>query len=414
MAPRILQVRSGPKSQQTPAPLLLTKKGQLPNLPIQLARQSLPDNETFLLSFPLQDWYICNTKTNNLMSDVFPSITKKTIAEFTGQTDSIIFLTARAAGSVQTLCDTPGKSTVVRISDGSTKVSQSDVAKLHNCLSTDFVIAPTDAPFRNGSGGGVGKKRRRADRSIEQVKEFVKEIGSKGRLEDVFVSLQGGIGEIEERIWGVTEVGKGTEKEILMKTKNLREECGKAVTDLMKQSIGNDMHINISIDGLYNGESPEERQEAIKSTLAGISSIDGMRLLTGGTGNPWDVLRAIELGIDIIDSSFPFDMAEYGYATCLSCPVQKDDYVNVRDRKFETCSEKLVVSCQCFVCAGFTKGYLRHLFEVHEMMGVTLVTAHNLWDYLHWFGQIRSAINEGRFQQFIQDYEKRRAPSSES
>lgn len=50
------------------------------------------------------------------------------------------------------------------------------------------------------------------------------------------------------------------------------------------------------------------------------------------------------------------------------------------------------------VCdGGYSRGYGRHLFEAHEIMGVTLVAAHNLFDYLGWLGRLKGAVRNGEF-----------------
>lgn len=437
--PRTFEVRSGTKSQRTPAPLFVTRRGQLPNLPMQLASKVIPSNETLLLSFPLYDWYMMNPNANKDMCDLLSTL-QTSLSEFTSQKDAILFLTSRAAGSVQTLSENAGKSTVVRVCESSgMKITQQAAAKLYRVVRTDFVVAPTDAPFY-GRCQARGGQRKRAERSIEQMKDFLNCVrfdGAKQNVDSIehsciFASVQGGVGIVEERrkVAGASEnTNSGSRKEEeeeegskvsdpnLLKdiviTKNLRKDCATAAVNLMKTSIsesdGSKMQsISVSIDGLYAGESCVERHEAMKSVMESIckdnseSMRRGLRLLSGGTGTPWDVLNAVGLGIDIIDSSFPFDMAENGFATRLCF---NEEHLNLRDRKWEICTEAVVQGCSCFVCKGFSKAYIRHLLEVHEMMGVTFLAAHNVWDYLNWFKQLRQAIDTNSFQHFVEQFQ---------
>ena len=109
-------------------------------------------------------------------------------------------LSARAAGTRQTLCDTPGKSLYVRIDPAANKggLLPSSVANLHKRLKSDFAIAPTDES--NYNYGSYSVKKRRALRSIEQCKSFIQASLDKEKChpESLFVSIQGGIVEPEK------------------------------------------------------------------------------------------------------------------------------------------------------------------------------------------------------------------------
>lgn len=380
MRARVSEIRSHGKVQATPAPLLQTRRGQLPNLPSQLATQAIPANETLLLQFALCDWHMLNANARQLTTDVLPALARlpkgePTAATLTGQLTSILFLTARAAASTQTLTNTPGKSLSVRVDSHSatSSVSPLQSARLHAVLATDFAVAPTDGvPVRPHSSANVLRKR--AYRSVEQVRAFVSGVEHSAT---VFASVQGGVDNA------------------------LRKLCASGVCG---DNIG-----GICIDGLYAGESAEERERAIDScVVVAAAQCDGrLRMVSGGGGYPWDVLRAVRLGVDIVESCYPFEMAEDALATRL-CVGDDGRAVNVRDRRWERFDGGLVEGCECFACRGFSRAYVRHLFEVHEMMGVTLVAAHNLFDYLRWFGELRHAIRHARFESFVRRFEERR------
>lgn len=390
MPPRVHEICTEKHRQRTPAPLLLTKRGQLPNLPSQLAREAIPPGETLLLALPLQEWHMLNSNTGRLTKDVMSRIDMLPAgsigaAGLTGQVEAVLFLTTRAAGSRQTLCDAPGKSLAVRIDTLSTKtgVTPDAVADLHATLHTDFALAPTDAPPLVVPLS-TGIRARRCKRAIEQNSAFSSAAVAAGSTKRSLVaSVQGGI--------DVT----------------MRSSCGSAVV------ADNSCEGGISIDGLFAGEDADARDKAIVASLKATSSRPGMRILTGCTGAPSDVLRAIAHGIDIVDARYPFDMAESGYATRLSFNVGPATHLNLRDRRWETCPLPIVDHCSCFACRGFSRAYIRHLLEVHEMMGVTLLTAHNIWDYLQWFIDIRKSISEGSFNTFVERFERGRRSHAE-
>lgn len=393
VAPRVFKVSTTTHEQQTPAPLFATRRGQLPNLPSQLAKQAIPDGETLLLQLPLGDWYTLNANANQKTVDVLPKLTTLPIlgppsaTTFTAQSNAILFLVTRSAGSRHSLVDKPGKSLAVLVESPSFKASVTTdaVANLHATLRTDFVISPTDGPFlpinaKNCSGAA----RRRPARSVQQVLAFSAALEqSNCQRSSLIGSIHGGLDS------------------------QARVECVHSV--LKAEPSG------VSIDGLFAGESPDERDRTVQVVMSTIEKAEfkGLVLLSGACGAPWEVLAAVRCGIDIIDATFPFDMAECGYATSLSvCPnAERQESqshnltcVNLRDRCWEQCKEAVVLGCNCFVCRDYSKAYVRHLLEVREMMGVTLLAAHNLWDYLCWFQKLRQAIAEGSFDQFVTEF----------
>lgn len=399
MPPRLYEIRTDRHTQQTPAPLLTTRRGQLPNLPAQIARQATPEGETLLLGLPLREWHVTNPNAGRLTKDVVSALDilpagMPGAVGLTGQKEAVLFLIARGAGSRDALCAAAGRSSLaVRVDAHSTRggVTPEAAAALHAALRTDFAIAPTDAPTLSappGTGSSVGMsgnaaaRRRRAVRAGEQLRAFARAAMEAGcDASSLVASIQGGADATQ------------------------RAAC--AATALDVGCLG-----GVSVDGLYAGEGPETRDGMICASLQAVVVAPGMRVLTGGTGAPWDVLRAVAHGVDVVDASFPFDMAQLGYATHLALADGPAPHLNVRDRKWETSAAPVAPYCSCFVCRGFSRAYLRHLFEVHEMMGVTLVAAHNLWDYINWFRLLRAAIGAGEFNVFVKRFEQARAARS--
>lgn len=391
MTPRIFRVFSKDRQQVTPAPLFVTRKGQLPNLPSQLSKLVIPPNETLLLQLPISEWYILNPNANQQTVDVLSKLgalpvkgapSAKTL---TAQTDAILFLVPRGAGSRHTIVDAPGKSLPVKLESPSFKasISADAAAKLHAALQTDFAIAPTDGPLLpvvTKKAGGV--TQRRSMRSVQQIRGFF-EAAKIANCPSTSI-----IGSVHGAL-----------------DPSARAECVRSVAST-GPSVG------LSIDGLFAGESPRDRDGVVDAVIRTIEEVsyDGLRLLSGSSGAPWDVIAAVRRGVDIIDSTFPFDMAESGYATQLTAESASTGlkerssggiaHINLRDRCWEKCGDPIVVDCECFVCKRYSKAYVRHLLEVREMMGTTLLVAHNLWDYLRWFQGLREAIAERRFEEY--------------
>jgi queuine tRNA-ribosyltransferase len=55
--------------------------------------------------------------------------------------------------------------------------------------------------------------------------------------------------------------------------------------------------------------------------------------------------------------------------------------------------------CSCYCCKKFSRAYIRHLFNVGEILGLRLVTMHNLHYYLSLMAKIRQSLAEGTFAQ---------------
>lgn len=386
MPPRLFQIQCGDRSQKTPAPLLLTRRGQLPNLPSELATRAIPLDETLILQLPIHDWHLLNPNSNQLTTTILPQLTtlpagSPSVASLIGQRDALLILTGRAASSRQTLANAPGKSLAARVDPTTPKraISPEDSARLHVVLRSDMCVAITDAPALGTEMPTTGSLKRRAIRATGQNQLFFKTLqtldaDSKSGL----VSVQGGADE------------------------KLRAECARETRGLNAGGV--------SIDGLYAGESPETRWAMVDAVIAECT--EGLRVLSGGNGAPWEVIAAVREGVDVIESDYPFEMAICGLATSLN--VDDGKRCNVRERKWERCRDSMVMGCECFVCAEYSVGYIRHLFEVHEMMGVTLVAAHNLWDYLSWFARLRGAIGGGQFERFAADFERTRVAQRSS
>lgn len=364
----------------TPAPLFPTHRGQFTHLPSQLLPLSLPSSHPpLLLQIPLLDWHKLNRHPPltglNLLATLqaraegdnntnHSHVYSHGLKGYCALSDAVLFLCSRRAGTAEFVTDAPGKTTCIG-GGGVGRISPAEIGRLHEALGTDFVFSPADSAVLPGRTNALAKRVRRAEK---QVEELVEECGGGN---GVFVSVQGG-DDVELR----KQAAKGARKDMS----------------------------GYCLDGFYAGEGPEVRWKCIEGAIEGLGK-EGVRVLTGGHGSPGEVLRAVGSGVDVVEGGFPFEMAVEGYAMDL----RRGQRVNCRERGVGGECGAMVEGCGCGVCkGGFSKGYVRHLLEVHEMMGATLLAAHNMWDYLEWFGRVREAIREERFEQFVDDFEQMR------
>jgi queuine tRNA-ribosyltransferase len=60
--------------------------------------------------------------------------------------------------------------------------------------------------------------------------------------------------------------------------------------------------------------------------------------------------------------------------------------------------------CSCYTCSNFSRAYLRHLFNAQEMLGLTLLSLHNVHFFLNLTKGIREAIKVNQFKEFKNDF----------
>jgi queuine tRNA-ribosyltransferase len=77
--------------------------------------------------------------------------------------------------------------------------------------------------------------------------------------------------------------------------------------------------------------------------------------------------------------------------------------INLRNAAFATDSAPLEDGCGCPACARFSRGYIRHLVTQSEILGLRLLSLHNLWFVLDLTARARAAIERGSFSRFRED-----------
>jgi queuine tRNA-ribosyltransferase len=128
----------------------------------------------------------------------------------------------------------------------------------------------------------------------------------------------------------------------------------------------------IAIGGLSVGETREEMHDMLEF-LAPLYDPNRPRFLLG-VGDPVDLRKAIECGIDMLDCVLPTRNARHATAW-----VVGDKKIHLTNEKFTRDTVVLDPGCDCTTCqAGYSKGFLRHQFKVGEPLAGTLVSIHNI------------------------------------
>jgi queuine tRNA-ribosyltransferase len=109
-----------------------------------------------------------------------------------------------------------------------------------------------------------------------------------------------------------------------------------------------------------------------------------------GIGDPEGVLEVIERGIDMFDCVLPTRTARTGSA------LTWEGRLNLRNARFARDPRPLDENCSCPACTRFSRAYLRHLVNQQELLGLRLLSLHNLRFVLELTANARAAIESGR------------------
>jgi len=143
-----------------------------------------------------------------------------------------------------------------------------------------------------------------------------------------------------------------------------------------------------AIGGLAVGEGHVRMVEAIEATAPLLPEAKLRYLM--GVGYAKDILEAVRRGVDMFDCVLPTRNGRNGLAFTYGGTMR------LRNAKYATDLRPLEEGCDCYCCRNFSRGYLRHLFSVEEMLGPTLISIHNLRFFQRWMRDIRAAIRENR------------------
>ncbi len=148
-----------------------------------------------------------------------------------------------------------------------------------------------------------------------------------------------------------------------------------------------------AIGGLSVGEGHDLMVQMIQAVTARLPREKPRYLM--GVGLPHDILAAVENGIDMLDCVIPTRCARNGLAFTGSGRVK------MRNLAHREADEPLDPECDCPACTRFSRAYLRHLLIAGEVLGLTLMSLHNIRFFMRLMQRMRQAIIERRFGRFL-------------
>ena len=143
------------------------------------------------------------------------------------------------------------------------------------------------------------------------------------------------------------------------------------------------------IGGLSVGEAKPDMYRILE-TMDGVIPRDRPRYLMG-VGFPEDLVEGVARGVDLFDCVAPTRMGRNGTV------FTSDGRLNIKRAEFRVDKRPLDEQCRCSACRRFSRAYIRHLFVADEMLGMRLLSLHNVHFLVALMRDARQAIADHRF-----------------
>ena len=181
---------------------------------------------------------------------------------------------------------------------------------------------------------------------------------------------------------------------------DLRREAATAIREMADW-------VGYGIGGLSVGEAKPDMYRILEELHAVIPQ-DRPRYLMG-VGFPEDLVEGVRRGVDLFDCVAPTRMGRNGAA------FTRDGRLNIKRAEFRTDRRPIDEECDCACCTRFSRAYVRHLFLADEMLGLRLLSLHNVHFLVSLMREARSALLGGTFdgwsETWLQRYHSRTIPA---
>ena len=147
-----------------------------------------------------------------------------------------------------------------------------------------------------------------------------------------------------------------------------------------------------AIGGLAVGEGQELMFKTLDFTSPYIPDNKPRYLM--GVGKPDDLIGAVKRGVDMFDCVLPTRSGRTGQA------FTSRGTVNIKNSRHILDKRPLDNNCDCHTCRNFTRAYLHHLFKAQEILGLMLLSLHNVHFYINLMKNIRISIKNKEFEKF--------------
>jgi queuine tRNA-ribosyltransferase len=182
---------------------------------------------------------------------------------------------------------------------------------------------------------------------------------------------------------------------------DLRAEAARAIRDMGDWK-------GFGIGGLSVGEAKPEMYRILEA-VHDVLPTDRPRYLMG-VGFPEDLIEGVRRGVDLFDCVAPTRMGRNGTVFTV------DGRLNIKRAEFRADRRPIDPECDCAACTRFSRAYVRHLFLADEILGLRLLSLHNVHFLVSLMRQARIALLGGTFdgwsQAWLRRYHSRPVPAS--
>jgi queuine tRNA-ribosyltransferase len=154
--------------------------------------------------------------------------------------------------------------------------------------------------------------------------------------------------------------------------------------------------VGYGIGGLSVGEPKPEMHAMLEVTDDALPRERPRYLM--GVGFPEDLIEGVRRGVDLFDCVAPTRMGRTGTA------FTSDGRVNIRRSDLRADVRPLDERCDCSTCGRFSRAYIRHLFVADEMLGMRLLSLHNVHFLVALMRDARAALRAGAFDAWSRDW----------
>ena len=205
-------------------------------------------------------------------------------------------------------------------------------------------------------------ERPRAEKSVEQTIRWARRSLEEPHAEgqQVFGIVQGGIYD------------------------DLRRHCAESLVE-----IGFDGY---AVGGVSVGEPEEAMYKAVEASVPFLPE-DKPRYVMG-LGVMHQMAECVARGVDMFDCVIPTRIARHGTA------ITRKGNVAIKAAKWAFDQGPVEEGCECYCCRNFSRSYVRHLINCGEILGLRLLTIHNVWALNRFMAEMRDAIADGTFTEW--------------
>ncbi|XP_072254521.1 queuine tRNA-ribosyltransferase accessory subunit 2 [Pyxicephalus adspersus] len=340
---------------------------------------------------------------------------KEGIGKFAGLRDAVLYCSVGDPVTPSPSGYNTNKTVSVWGSGGRIELTPQKFMSLQSALKVDWFQCLSD-----GEVMPSGCSRKRAKKSVDRSLGFL----------DECLQLLGKNNELKEKVViGAIEGG------------DLLDERLRSARETAKRPVG-----GFLLDGFQGSAMTSETKLNLISSVTAELPEEKPRFMHG-IGRPDEVIACIERGVDLFDSSFPYEVAERGCALTFNHQYQPDpetagghpnpdrtpglnvldeaelcdkekngeDQTEKEDKEidqsqmtsYEICLKEkrfredfrpLLPGCTCYCCRNHSRAYIHHLLTVKELLAGILLIIHNFHHYFSFFHSVRGALREDKLQ----------------